>query len=157
MTTLKKHLPLITSRVRFDLDSAHSSASPPPTTHHQQFDLAPTWSEWKESDDDSGNTSDEASTMSSLSSLSSLEEDHKIPHPLGEPSRPGRGGYNLAKKMEFLNWSDCDFKLLKVSKHMYDTQECPDIPTSRNMFGPGQKTTWIHRNPSNTRTLRWWD
>ena len=93
--------------------------------------------------------------MSSLSSLSSLEEDHKIPHPQGEPSCLGQGGYNLAKKMEFLNWSDRDLKLLKVSKNMYDTQGCPDISASRNMFGPGQKITWIHRNPSNTRTPQW--
>ena len=160
MTTLKNHLPFITSCVQFDLDIAHSSASPLPTTHHQQFDLAPTQSECKESDDNSGNTSDETSTISSLFLLSSLEQDHKkkkkkMPHPQGKPSHLGWGGYNLAKKMVFLNWSDHDFILLKVSKSMYDMQEHPDIPASRNMFGPGQKMIWIHHNPSNTRTLQW--
>lgn len=52
----------------------------------------------------------------SESSLSSLDsetetEDIKIPKPVGEAGRPGRGGYNLEEQMA---WEDQRVKSLKV-------------------------------------------
>lgn len=53
--------------------------------------------------------SEKVSIYSSLSSLSS--KDSKILKPEGEAGRPGRGGYNLEKA---LNWDVNRFKSLKV-------------------------------------------
>jgi hypothetical protein len=58
---------------------------------------------------------------SSLSSLSDSEEsvssdsDGKIRKPVGEVSRPGRGGYNLQVA---LGWSSKEYKKLKVRKSL---------------------------------------
>lgn len=56
--------------------------------------------------------SKKVSTYSSLSSISS--KDSKILKPEGEAGRPGRGGYNLEKA---LNWDVDRFKDLKVRLH----------------------------------------
>lgn len=42
----------------------------------------------------------------------SSDEESKIPKPKGEAARPGRGGYNLQK---VLNWSSDDYDAIRVS------------------------------------------
>ena len=54
-----------------------------------------------------------APSESSLSSIASEQEaSEKIPKPIGEVGRPGRGGYNLEEQ---LGWGEEGFKALKVN------------------------------------------
>ncbi|KAF8575840.1 hypothetical protein K439DRAFT_1623286 [Ramaria rubella] len=59
----------------------------------------------------------ESTDKSDLSSESEAESDsEKIPKPIGEPGRPGQGGYNLE---EAINWDVLRFKKLKVLDFPY--------------------------------------
>ena len=60
----------------------------------------------------SGASSNEDSDSESVMSTSTdVSEEGKIPKPEGEPGRPGRGGYNLERAV---NWPAKDYKRLKV-------------------------------------------
>ncbi|KAF8588019.1 hypothetical protein K439DRAFT_1613784 [Ramaria rubella] len=57
----------------------------------------------------------ESTDKSDLSSESEAESDSKkIPKPIGEPGRPGQGGYNLE---EAINWDVLRFKKFKKCIH----------------------------------------
>ncbi|KAF8582872.1 hypothetical protein K439DRAFT_1617914 [Ramaria rubella] len=59
----------------------------------------------------------ESTDKSDSSSESEAESDSKkIPKPIGEPGRPGLGGYNLE---EAINWDVLRFKKLKVLDFPY--------------------------------------
>ncbi|KIM55530.1 hypothetical protein SCLCIDRAFT_134501 [Scleroderma citrinum Foug A] len=62
--------------------------------------------------DDNRGYSPTPSDLSTLSELSITESVGKIPKPLGEVGRPGRGGYTLEDK---LNWDVDELKWLKVN------------------------------------------
>ncbi|KAG1846346.1 hypothetical protein C8R48DRAFT_779576 [Suillus tomentosus] len=71
--------------------------------------------------------SEKVSTYSSLSSISS--KDSKILKPEGEAGRPGRGGYNLEKA---LNWDVDRFKDLKEYVHRSINKHC-DVDKSKKL------------------------
>ncbi|KAG1774994.1 hypothetical protein EV702DRAFT_1199844 [Suillus placidus] len=74
--------------------------------------------------------SDKVLTYSSLSSLSS--KDSKILKPEGEAGRPGHGGYNLEKA---LNWDANCFKSLKECIHRSIKRYC-DVDMSKKLQTP---------------------
>ena len=58
-----------------------------------------------------GSDSESESDTDSVLSIVTDSDNGKIPKPEGEPGRPGRGGYNLERA---INWSNKDYKRLKV-------------------------------------------
>ncbi|KAF8576076.1 hypothetical protein K439DRAFT_1623128 [Ramaria rubella] len=97
--------------VHEELDPMHKKPSNMPSGASgltSKSKLIPTGNPESEGDKESTDESD-------LSSESEAESDsEKIPKPIGEPGRPGRGGYNLE---EAINWDMLRFKKLKKCIH----------------------------------------
>lgn len=87
----------VEKRVRFKHKRAKSRASKSPTPEDSIV-----------SDGDSSDTD----SSSVLSTSTDTDDDDKIPKPDGEPGRPGRGGYNLERA---INWPAKEYKKLKAS------------------------------------------